>query len=63
MTCPCCGSDDTSGSRTARLSVICWDCKALFKQVGDSIEIVECMCGRHDDGKIIKATREEAREL
>lgn len=65
LTCPCCGSNDTSGAKTARLAVICWSCKALFKTIGDgSVHMVECSCGRHDDGKIIKQeTREEAREL
>lgn len=57
MICPCCGSDDTSGERTARISVICWDCKALFKEgPNGSVHMVECTCGRHEDGKIIKAT-------
>lgn len=60
MKCPCCGSDDTSGARTACISVICWDCYALFRQLPDgSIQIDECMCGRHDDGRIIKAISEE----
>lgn len=63
MTCPCCGSDDLSGMRTARLAIICWSCKALFRVINDTMEMVECRCGRHDDGKIIKsATREEVTE-
>ena len=53
--CPCCGSNDTSGSRTARISVICWDCKALFKVVpGGAVQVDECTCSRHDNGQIIK---------
>ena len=65
MKCPCCGSEETSGSRTARLSVICWDCHALFRQTrSGAIEMDECSCGRHDNGKVIKsAPREEVKEL
>ena len=54
MTCPCCGSEDTSGPRIARLSVICWACKALFRVIDNTIEMIDCRCGRHDDGRIIK---------
>lgn len=61
LKCPCCRSEETSGARTARLSVICWDCHALFKEAPDgSVIMDECMCGRHDDGKVIK--REEVKE-
>ena len=64
MKCPCCKSDDTSGSMTARISVICWDCKAIFKQVpGGAIQVDECNCGRHNEGQVIKrAEREIAHE-
>lgn len=60
MTCPCCGSDDTSGSRTARISAICWKCCALFKQApGGAVHMDECMCGRHDNGTVVKRKTEE----
>lgn len=60
MKCPCCGSEDTSGPRAARLAAICWDCKALFRVTGGTVEMIDCRCGRHDNGKIIKsAMREE----
>ena len=62
MTCPCCDSEDTSGARTARLSVICWGCYALFRQLPDgSVQMDECMCGRHDNGKVIKEVRDDGR--
>jgi hypothetical protein len=60
MTCPCCGSTDTSGTKTARVSTICWKCYALFKEVpGGAIQIDECTCGRHDNGQILREKREE----
>ena len=63
MKCPCCGSDDTSGSKTARLSTICWKCYALFKKVpGDAVHIVECTCGRHEEGRVIKSAEREIAE-
>ncbi len=53
MTCPCCGGEDTAGIVT--VAVICWDCQARFAQSGDtSVFMIDCSCGRHDDGKIIK---------
>jgi hypothetical protein len=60
VTCPCCHSTDTTGAKTARLSTICWKCYALFKEApGGAVQIDECMCGRHDNGKVIKRETEE----
>ena len=55
MTCPCCSSTDTSG--VSRLSVFCWTCSAIFRQIPGGVYMVECMCGRHDNKKIIKEVR------
>ena len=64
MTCPCCGSEDLSAPRIARLAVICWNCNALFRVIGESIEMIACKCSRHDEGRVIKsATREETIRL
>ena len=55
MTCPCCGSDDTSGP--TRHAVLCWECYARFKKTAGGVLMVDCMCSRHDDGKIIKEVK------
>lgn len=52
MTCPCCEGEDTAGIVTVAL--ICWDCGARFAKSGEDVFMVDCSCGRHDDGKIIK---------
>lgn len=52
MNCPCCESDYFGG--IPREIVICWGCYARMRQVNDTILMIECSCGKHDDGKMIK---------
>lgn len=52
LTCPCCGSDKTAGPEL--LGVLCWDCRARFRIEGGAVYMIECMCSRHDDGKVVK---------
>ena len=52
MVCPCCGSEDIAG--LSRMAVICWTCAARFRLINDTVEMIDCRCGRHDNGRIIK---------
>ena len=54
MKCPCCGSNDVGG--VCHNGVICWDCHARMRWINESIEMISCSCGKHDDGKMIKTS-------
>jgi hypothetical protein len=57
MTCPCCKSADIGGQ--PEVALLCWDCYAKFHEALGGIIVDDCMCGRHDDGKLLRGSPDE----
>lgn len=55
MICPCCGADNIKD----RSIMVCRNCLAAFSRMSDVIEMIECSCSRHDNGKIVRTPKEK----